>query len=242
MLMKTSTIAIISFCAIALASCNKKSIIPVKGRGESVSKTYNASGFDRIALSIDADVDYTQDSVYYVEVYAQSNIHDELRIEVEGTELHIDSKKTLWHYDAIRITVHSPSLYGIDVSGSGDLKATNLIKTSALNVSVSGSGSVKLASLNATELKADLSGAGNLTISGGFTTTQTLQTSGAGDLDLISMGSERCTVHMSGAGNASVHVEKQLNVDISGSGNVRYSGNPTVNSEISGSGKLISVN
>lgn len=138
--MKTLTFAIISFCAIAFSSCNKKSIFPVNGVGESVSKTYNASGFGRIALSIGADVDYTQDSAYYVGVQAQSNIHDELRI---------GSRTSLLNCEAIRITVNAPSLYGIDVCGSG---------------------SVKLASLNAQHLKADLSGAGNVTLSGGLLT------------------------------------------------------------------------
>lgn len=138
--MKTLTIAIISFCAVAFSSCNKESILRVKGLGESVSKTNNASSFDRIALSIDANVDYMQGSAYYAEVYAQSDIHDKLSI---------GSRINLRNYDAIRITAHSPSLYGIDASSSG---------------------SVKPASLNAQHLKADLSGAGNVTLSGGLLT------------------------------------------------------------------------
>ncbi len=138
--MKTLTIAIISFCAVAFSSCNKESILRVKGLGESVSKTHNASSFDRIALSIDANVDYMQGSVYYAEVYAQSDIHDKLSI---------GSRTSFLNYEAIRITVNTPSLYGIDASSSG---------------------SVKLASRNAQHLETERSGAGNVTLSGGLLT------------------------------------------------------------------------
>ena len=240
--MKTSTIAILSFCVIAFASCHKKSIIPVKGRGDSVAKTYDHKGFDRIDLSIDADVDYTQDSVYYVEVYAQSNIQDALGISVDGSVLRIDSRKTLWQHKAIRIKVHSPDMYGMELSGSGNISTQTPVSTSSLDIDISGSGSVCIAALMTQRLEAELSGSGKLNISGGASIEQVLKASGSGDIDVLAMSSEKSNVRLSGSGTARLHASKNLDVRISGSGSVKYTGTPAINSEISGSGKLISLN
>jgi hypothetical protein len=240
--MKTSTLALISFCVIALASCRKQSPVPVIGRGDVVSKTYDHSGFDHIDLSIDADVDYIQDNAYYVEVYAQSNIQKALRIQVEGSTLRIDAKNPLWKHKAVRIKVHSPNLYGVEVSGSGDFDAETPVSTNTMDIHISGSGSVSLASLNAQSLNAELSGSGKLSIRGGSTIDQSLQASGSGDIDVMPMSSENSTVRLSGSGSARLNVTKRLDVRISGSGSVKYTGTPAVSSEISGSGKLSNVN
>lgn len=240
--MKTSTLALISFCVIAFASCRKQSPIPVVGRGDVVSKTYDHSGFDHIDLSIDADVDYIQDNAYYVEVYAQSNIHKALRLRVEGTTLRIDAKNPLWKHKAVRIKVHSPNLYGVEVSGSGNFETQTPVNTNTMDIHISGSGSVSLASLNAQSLNAELSGSGKLSILGGSAIDQSLQASGSGGIGVMAMSSENSTVRLSGSGSARLHATKRLDVHISGSGSVQYTGTPAVNSEISGSGKLSNVN
>lgn len=240
--MKTSTIILIAFCIFAFASCHKKSIIPVKGRGDSVTKTYEQSGFDRIDLSIDADVDYVQSSTYFVEVYAQSNIQNALLITVDGNVLRIDSKKTLWQHKPVRIKVHCPNIYGFELSGSGNINAQLPITTTAMDIDISGSGSVSLASLMTQNLNAELSGSGKMTVSGGSTIEQSLKASGSGDIDVLSLSSEKSTVRLSGSGSAKLHTIKTMDVNISGSGSVKYTGTPSINSSISGSGKLISLN
>jgi hypothetical protein len=239
---KPSTLVLISFCLIAFASCRKKSIIPVAGRGEIVSQTYDRSNFDHVDLSIDADVDYIQDKTYFVEVYAQSNIQKALQITVDGSTLRIDSKNPLWKHKTVRIKVHSPNLYGVEVSGSGDFTAQTPILTNTMDIDISGSGSVSLASVKAQNLNAELSGSGKLTIQGGSTVDQSLKASGSGDFDVISMSSENATVRLSGSGSAKLNVTKRLDVSISGSGSVKYTGTPAINSDASGSGKLISIN
>ena len=240
---KTWTLAlIISFCVIALASCHKRSIVPVVGRGDTASKVYDHSGFDRIDLSIDADIYYTQDSTYYVEVYAQSNIQKALRISVDGSTLRIDAKNPLWKHKTVRINIHSPRIYGLEVSGSGDLSAQTPILTNNLDVNISGSGSVSLSSLTTQSLHTELSGSGKLSVSGGSTIDQSIKASGSGDINLIALSSENSTVYLSGSGSAKLNATKRLDVRISGSGSVKYTGTPAVNSEVSGSGKLSNIN
>lgn len=240
--MKASTIILISFCVLATVSCHKKSIIPVKGRGDSVTRTYDHSGFDHIDLSIDADVAYTQDSVFFVEVEAQSNIHEALRISVEGTTLRIDSKKTLWQHKPIRINVHSPAIYGLELSGSGSLTAMWPIRTNSMDIQISGSGSVSLSSLVTQSIKAELSGSGKVHISQGSSLEESLKASGSGDIDVLGVSCEKSTVRLSGSGGARLNATKNMDVHISGSGSVKYTGTPAINSSISGSGKLINLN
>ena len=67
---------------------------------------------------------YTQDSVYKIEIQAQENIIWEIETYVVGNELKIrvnDHVKLRSHED-IRINVSAPSITGLLVSGSGNIK------------------------------------------------------------------------------------------------------------------------
>ena len=240
--MKTSTLFLIAFIVMTLISCHKKPFLPIAGKGSSTTKDLDRSGFDRVDLSIDATIDYTQDSIYKVEVYAQSNIQDAIKITVDGTVLHITSNRTLWHHNPIRIKIHSPNMNGLSVSGSGDINAQTPIKTGSLDIDISGSGSVSLASLTTQNIKADLSGSGKLNVWGGTTLNESLEVSGSGDIDALNLQTDESTARISGSGSVKVRVLKKLDVSISGSGDVKYSGVPSINSKVSGSGKLISLN
>lgn len=240
--MKTSTLFLIAFIVMTIISCQKKPFLPIAGKGNSSTKVLDHSGFDRLDLSIDATVDYTQDSVYRVEIDAQSNIQNALKINVDGTVLHITSNRPLWHHKPIRIKVHSPNLNGLSVSGSGGINAQTPIKTSSLDIDISGSGSVTLASLTTQTIKADLSGSGKLNVWGGTALNENLDVSGSGDIDALNLQADESTANLSGSGSLKVNVLKKLDVNISGSGDVKYSGIPNIYSKVSGSGKLINLN
>lgn len=239
--MKTSTITFLSFCVLALASCRKSPLLPVKGRGDSAVRTYELSGFNGIALSVDASVIYVQDDAYYVEIDAQPNIQEALDITVEQGILKIGSKKTLRRHHPIVITLHSPSLNSLELSGCGRFTANSTIRTDKLSVDVSGHADVSINSLDAQSLDAELSGSAKLDIYGGKLATQTLTGSGSCNVNTLGMRSETTTLRLSGSGNIKLWAVQQLDVRISGSGNVTYKGTPAIRSEISGSGSLQNI-
>ena len=237
--MKTiQLILAISLLSIFSQSCRKGGPWGIKGKGPNVTETKELEGFDKIHLSMDADIYYTQDSVYKVEISAQQNILAVLKTEVKNHALQFDFRRNVWGHSKIKITVHTPDLNDISISGSGDITAQNTLNTNALELSISGSGNINLPSVNAKNLKVTISGSGDVKISGGSLISETFKISGSGDIDAEGIMAENSTITISGSGDAKVYVTESLDVRISGSGDVHYKGNPSIDSDISGSGKL----
>lgn len=238
--MKTSKLIIIlSILGVFTQSCHKGGPWGIKGKGENVTETKKLIGFDKIRLSIDADIYYTQDSVYKVEISAQQNILAVMKAEVINNTLRFDFRRNVWDHNKIKITIHSPDLEELSISGSGDITAENNLNLENLDLSISGSGTVYLPSLTAKSLKATISGSGDVKVSGGKLNTETFIVSGSGDIDAEHVIATNCIIKISGYGDVTVNVTETLDVSISGSGDVSYRGNPDVESDISGSGNLI---
>lgn len=227
--------------ALSFTSCKKHLFNSIKGKGETVTETRNLSGFDKISLAIDADVLYTQDSVYYVEISAQQNVLNAITTEISDGELEIDSKKWIRKHNGIKIIIHSPDIRELELDGSGNIESAQLITTSTLELEISGSGNITLAGVNSVDLDADISGSGNISISGGVVSNEEAEVSGSGNIEIHAVTSNHSKVQISGSGSVSVWALDQLNATISGSGDIKYKGNPSVNTSISGSGSLIHI-
>jgi hypothetical protein len=227
--------------AASFTSCKKHLFNSIKGKGEKVTETRNLSGFNKISFSIDGDLSYVQDSVYFIEITAQQNVLEVITTEMDGGTLRIDSDKWIRKHNGIKIIVHSPHMYAFDLSGSGNIESSSAILTSQLDLDISGSGNIALASVQADQLEVKISGSGNITVSGGVATNQKATVSGSGDIDMLGLTANYSDAKISGSGSVTVWVLDQLNANISGSGNVKYKGNPLVNTSISGSGSVIHV-
>lgn len=229
----------VAVIALTLTSCHKGKIFGVVGKGNTITQTRNVSGFDKIHLSINADVYVVQDTFYSVEISAQSNVLSVLETEVEGNELEIDFDKRVLKHSNIKIVIHMPDVRGLSISGSGKIEAQSAISTHTMKLRISGSGDIYLSSLVASSLDANISGSGNIKIAGGTIASEDLNISGSGDIDALNAVAANCTAKISGSGNISAHVTNNLNATISGSGDIKYTGNPGVNVNVSGSGKVI---
>ena len=218
-----------------LQSCHK-----ISGNGPVIANNYNFQGFTSIYSGLDGDVYYTQDSVYKIEVHAQSNIMNVIEVNVVNGELQLAYQKftALGQHDRVIVYISAPSIEGLGVNGSGNLYALQPVSSANMNLKVNGSGDVNIFSYTGTNLSANISGSGRIAISGGTVNSEDLHISGSGTLDLLNISAFDVTTHTSGSGNMTVHAVNTLNVRISGSGDVYYTGNPAVYSSISGSGTL----
>lgn len=229
--------------SLGVSSCYKKGgPWGIRGKGKTISETRTATGFDKINISEDANVYFVQDSIYSVEVTAQENILRLVETKVKGSELQITFTRNVWDHEEIKVLIHAPNLFGITISGRGDVNVEKGLKSSSLSMELSGSGNVTLASLEASSLKINTSGLSNVRINGGSVNSENITVSGLGDVDLLSLEAAYNRTNISGTGDVKVNVSQDLNVTISGSGDVSYKGHPTVTTDISGSGKLISLN
>lgn len=232
-------LALLCIGVLFFNSCSKSLV----GTGPSVTKTYNASDFSSISLAIDADVNYILDTVYSIEISAQENVHDLMKVETKESNLTIGFKNfsNLIKHDPIKITVHSPFLSGVEISGSGDLHAIGMFECSSFNGNVSGSGSFSLDYLKSNDIDLNVSGSGAITLNGGESTNFDTHISGSGKIETFLHKSASATTHTSGSGKTKLWAELVLNATISGSGDVYYKGSPSIYSQISGSGKLIKL-
>jgi len=232
---KNILVAVAAVAFVSFQSCNK-----TKGDGPSITKNYALTGFSSVDAGLDGEVYYTQDSVYKVEIYAQSNIHDQIETPIVGGELRLQFKKFLkvGKHNRIITYIHSPNITALRINGSGSMFVNQPILSGNMSLKVNGSGSINVVSYTGTTLSADISGSGRITVNGGTVGNSNLQISGSGDIDMLNIEAGSVTTNTSGSGNTTVKVVNALDVRISGSGNVYYRGNPSVNANISGSGKV----
>jgi len=232
------TIIVATICMVSLASCTKDVI---NGSGPEVTQVRNTANFTGIELALNATVNYTQDSVFKVELKGQQNVINEIQTEISGSQLIIklpwDTK--LVSYAPITINISAPGVSAFNVSGSGTIQSSGSITVTNADFNVSGSGSININNINAGDIDTRVSGSGTVQLSGGNSATQTLNISGSGLIDVLGVTSKTASTYTSGSGDIKLTATEKLETHISGSGKVYYTGNPVIDSNISGSGKLI---
>lgn len=232
---------LVIFAVGAITSCKKGGVFCYKGNGNTVTEIRDVTGFSEISLELAADVVYTQSDDYLVSIEASDNLMEFIETEVNGSVLEIDFKKSKCYNskEPIKITIASPNMNGLSISGSGSITSKNMITSNSMKVVISGSGNMNLDSLNVSELNSVISGSGKFTASSHTELdAQDITISGSGSVDYLNLPTLTSDITVSGSGNCDVNVIDALKVDISGSGNVRYKGTPTVTSTTSGSGSI----
>ncbi|MBL7712503.1 MAG: DUF2807 domain-containing protein [Chitinophagaceae bacterium] len=221
---------------LCFSSCSK-----IKGDGPVITESRAVKGFSRIRAAMSGDIYVRQDSVYKVEIHAQKNIIDVLNTNVNDGQLKIDfdHNKRIGNHDRIEIFISCPNVEGLSVSGSGNITAMNKLTPSAIDLNVSGSGTLSVAELSTGSIDASISGSGDIVVLNGQAAYVNTDISGSGYLDLMGVAATAANTRISGSGDTKVNVSDELSVKISGSGDVYYRGRPRITTNISGSGKLI---
>jgi hypothetical protein len=188
------------------------------GSGNVVTEPREVSGFTQIRLSGIGTLNVAQTGTESLTISADDDILPHLTSEViNGTlELGVKPRLSLKPMKRIVYTVTAKNLEGILLSGAGAIHATD-IKAGAFTVTISG--------------------AGDMTISGGAQ-SQTVRISGAGNYNAREFQTEATEVSITGAGNARVNASKSVIATVSGAGVVTYYGSPQVSQRITGIGSV----
>lgn len=227
--------SLLALVIVSMSGCTK-----VNGKGPVITELRSVSDFNEIEFGTSGRLYYRQAATQKVEIRAQQNILDVIESTVRDGELRLRIKNnTVLHsYEPIEIYVESPSIRGLKVKGSGDIRANEAINTDRLDAEISGSGSIDLHKLTCELVEADIEGSGNIVVRDGSATHGELEVEGSGDINLRDFRAATLKTRTSGSGNMWVWVTNELDARISGSGSVRYKGQPTVKVQISGSGKV----
>lgn len=232
---------VIVFALTALNSCKKGGVFCYKGNGDVTTEIRELNNFNEISLELAAEVIYIQSDESRISIEASSNLMQFIETDIQNSVLEIDFKKDKCYNskEPLLITVYSPNIKGLSISGSGSIKSHQLLTADALSISISGSGNINLDSINIVQLKASISGSGKLTASSNNTLdSQDITVSGSGSINFLNVPTLTSNISVSGSGNCDVHVLNSLKIDVSGSGNTRYKGTPSVTTNISGSGSV----
>lgn len=236
----------------------------VNGSGDVVTAERNIDAFDTVQLSIDGDLTIKQGESTFLTIKGEDNIIERVETFVRGDKLIIRNREQgvmtiLRNTQPIEISVSTPNIEEIDVSGSGNVYAETLT-TDDMDVSISGSGDVELALLEGEKVDISISGSGNfktdaisassldvqVTGSGdaalaGKVNETVLDVTGSGTIDSGDLSSNTARIRVTGSGQVTAWVKESVDVDISGSGDLEYYGSPQITQDISGSGNISSL-
>ena len=167
-----------------------------------------------------------------------------IKVEVSGAVLTLryEQGATGWlnisSNRAPRATLAVPELRKVAVVGSGDVAVSPFnLNEGKLEIEVTGSGDVKLASLKAKALAVSIRGSGDVAASGQVG-AQDVSIAGSGDYAGNDLQSQTTAISIMGSGDAKVWATDTLSVSIAGSGDVSYRGQPKLSQSIAGSGEV----
>lgn len=247
------------FIAFTTTSC-LENIICIDGNGQLATESRQVSGITEIVNTTSVDVVFKKADSVSVTITAESNLIKHIVTSAGGGRLEIrtDPRNACFDY-TIRplITVTSPQISSLDLTGSGSLEADSLdgstveIRSTGsgnlyaghiigddLLISMSGSGDASILSATCIESDFTLTGSGNLEI-GGKAAKGEMRVTGSGDIKSVDFQITSAKETVTGSGNIYTTVVNTLNAVISGSGNIYVRGDPSINQTITGSGRVI---
>lgn len=213
----------------------------ISGNGDLRTETRIAPVFNEVSSSGDFEVTIMPSNSYSIEVSAESNLLPYIETDVVGNKLKIHTRgiHSLRNHLPIQITIETPVLDGLSLSGSGTIQ-TGSFESSSFSANISGSGKIDT-QISADQVKAVVSGSGILFLRGDAASVS-YTISGSGKIKSYELVQKNCSVTISGSGDAFVNVLQTLSANISGSGRVYFVGNPAVHTSISGSGSVVDKN
>ena len=232
--------------AAALSSCVLLNMNYQIGNGVSAETTLEIGEFDSISSCCSLDLIYTQkEGAQSVVLTCDENLVEYYDIRVEDGTLIIDTKRGTSINTKVKsyLTVTSPRLDYLKLSGSGDCEITSAITTDGdFNFKVSGSGDIEAdGSVICKNFYSSVSGSGNIDVVGVQAESAEFKDSGSGDIEVDSITAEDITIKMSGSGDIALICKNAgyINASLSGSGDLILSGSAlSVQSNITGSGRV----
>ncbi|MDT8402229.1 MAG: head GIN domain-containing protein [Bacteroidales bacterium] len=192
------------------------------GVGFGVAGTLIIEQGGNFSVVLEGDEDYLKE--------IETTVRGDILVIRHGRWMTFNNKK-------VTVYVTMPEIEELNVSGSGNIIAEKSIKTGDLDMSISGSGNIKLSELTAESIDCSISGSGSLELKGSAEEGE-LSISGSGKYRGNDFRLETLDVSISGSGTCYTSVEESLIARVSGSGDIYYSGSPRVDARVSGSGKV----
>jgi hypothetical protein len=210
--------------ALLLAGCPGSTSVTVDANATTMTGSDKVStenrplgAFSKLDVAGAASVDLEIGTATSLAITTDDNLLPLIETKVDGGTLHIRPTQNYHSNLGVKVTITTPTLEGIDLSGAVDLQARGL-DTPTLALNISGVGHANLA---------------------GKTNSFAAQLSGAAAIDTDNLAAQNVKIDISGTGAAKVCATASLDATISGAGSVHYSGHPAqVKKSVSGVGSI----
>lgn len=217
----------------------------IRGNGQLKKETREVSNYTSLASQGSMDVTIAYGNFHSIVVEADENLLPYIETSVENGKLTIKSKKgvNLKSNSKMIIHVSMAKINSLQQSGSGNIEGSGAFTSDGkTDISVSGSGNLKLDFDSFKNLDLSISGSGNVDLKGGNTNSLSAKISGSGNIDCSTVSSKDVDAKISGSGNIKVYASNSIDAKISGSGNVFYKGSAqNISSKVAGSGKVMKM-
>lgn len=245
--MKHLKLVVVSFILFGFTSAQAQwwNSNSIQGNGKVITKTIQTANYEGLSVAGFFKVTIVEGREGTITLTGESNLLEEVVIEVKGNDLHIKVKNKINLKPSrgmkIEVTVPTSKLSKVSLAGSGEIKNNFNLRSDQLKLSLAGSGSIKL-NLQANELETSLAGSGSIILNG---TASHLKgsVSGSGSVDGYRLTAENASISVAGSGGYKLNCSGELKARVSGSGTISYKGKPErVDSKVAGSGKIKSAN
>jgi hypothetical protein len=216
--------------------------VPEMADSKLARETRDVSGFSIVTLGGLGKLTITQGDDERLSIEAAPEMLEKIRTEVRDDELWLGLRKGSLlaglrlkdRRATFELTMKDIS--GIRLSGVGDVEA-DAVRSTRIELTVSGAGRMSVTGLAADSLVATLSGTGSCKVAGRVE-EQDVTVSGAGGYEARELESGTTKALVSGAGNIVINVRDTLDATVSGVGNIECHGDPTVFRRVTGVGTI----
>ncbi|MBA3667609.1 MAG: DUF2807 domain-containing protein [Sphingomonas sp.] len=227
--------------ALALGACNFSAGADDRDPGPQVSRNYQVSAFDRIAVAGPYEIQVVTGGQPGVSAKGGASLLDETEVVVEDGALKIMPKKRKgfhwgWsHRGKATFIVNAATLRAAAIAGSGGIAVDKV--AGDFEGEVAGSGDLRLASVAGGKIKLSIAGSGDVSAAGKADAVD-LSIAGSGDIDAKGLATRAADLSIAGSGNISAHATDTAAVSIMGSGDVEVTGGAKCTVSKNGSGEV----
>jgi hypothetical protein len=197
------------------------------GSGNLETEEYAFTNFTEVEIGSAFEFEIKQSSSYSINVTADDNVLDYVRVYKDGQTLKIrlggiPSLRLV----TLRASVTMPQLSGLTVSGASRGTVSDFSSTEDLDITVSGASRVT-GDITAGNVEFGISGASTIQLEGSAN-DMVADVSGASLFKLGDFTVNNAEVNISGASTGTVNLNGRLDANISGASTLLYIGEPTM--------------
>jgi hypothetical protein len=201
----------------------------VVGSGDLVTEEKDFSDFTIVEVGSGFEVEIIQSSSYSINVTADDNVLDHIKVSKSGDTLTI---RLEWGYSyqsvTLRAEVTMPELYELQFSGGTHGTVEGFTSSHEFVFGLSGGSHLSGDFTTSGDAQFLLSGGSHLIELDGAANDLRISVSGGSGLGLSDFPVHDATVNLSGGSSATINLDGRLDADLSGGSDLLYIGNPTM--------------